>query len=347
MASGPNFATAQSGARALVTTRGIQIALGAIWLFDGLFQFKGFMFTHSIVKEVFEPAMKGQPMLVGDPMRTLDDFYGRDLTLWNTLSGEIQIAIGLALICGKRLIKPALAVSFGWAIWVWWFGEGFGGLTSNTLPAPLMGEPGAVILYAIVGLLVWPTDKREGRSPAALGPLGDRGGLYFWSGLWAVSAGLWLANVNRAKEATHAMIVGMAEASPHWLAKIQDSLAAHTVGHGTTIAVALAIASLAVAIGVWTPLRWPVLAIGIVLSLAYWLYGQDLGGPFWSEGATDFNAGPLFVLLAVALFPIAQDARATKAATSANARGTPIEAAGASVGEARPRRGLARSHGAA
>jgi hypothetical protein len=303
---------ARIGKGPLVTTRGVQIALGLVWLLDGLFQFKSFMFTHGIVTEVFEPAMHGQPSFIGDSMRTFDDFYGRDLTLWNSLSGEIQIAIGLALMSSRRLVKPALTVSFGWALIVWWFGEGFGGLTSNTLPAPLMGAPGAVILYAIVGLLVWPTDKREGRSPAALGPLGDRGGLYCWSGLWAVSAGLWLANVKRAKEATHGMIVEMAGASPHWLAKIQDSLARHTVGHGTTIAIVLAIVSVAVAIGVWTPLRWPVLAIAIVLSLGYWLYGQDLGGPFWSEGATDVNAGPLFVLLAFAIFPVAQLARSSE-----------------------------------
>ena len=88
-----------------------------VWLLDGLFQFKSFMFTHGIVKEVFEPAMHGQPSFIGGPMRTFDDFYGRDLTLWNTLSGEIQIAIGLALICSKRLVKPALTVSFAWAIW--------------------------------------------------------------------------------------------------------------------------------------------------------------------------------------------------------------------------------------
>jgi hypothetical protein len=297
---------ARIGTTPRITTRGVQIALGLVWLLDGLFQFKSFMFTHGIVTEVFEPAMRGQPSFIGDPMRTFDDFYGRDLTLWNTLAGEIQIAIGLGLMCSKRLVKPALTVSIAWAIFVWWFGEGFGGLTSNALPAPLMGAPGAVILYAIIGLLVWPTEKSKGCSPAALGPLSDRGGLYFWSGLWVLSAGLWLANVNRAKEATHGMITEMAAASPHWLAKIQDSLAKQTVGHGTTIAVVLAVVSVAVAIGVWTPLRLPALAIGIVLSLAYWLYGQDLGGPFWSEGATDVNAGPLFVLLAFALFPVAQ-----------------------------------------
>ena len=298
--------------RAPVSTRGIQIALGLVWLADGIFQFKSFMFTHAIVSEVFAPAAAKQWSIVGGPMKTFDNFYGHDLTLWNTLSGEIQIAIGLGLILSRKTVRPALLVSFGWALTVWWFGEGFGGLTSNTLPSPLMGAPGAVILYAIIGLLVWPTSNESGRSPAGSGPLGDRGGLGFWSGLWLLSAFLWLVNVNRASEATHEMIKGMAEASPHWLAKFQNSIGHHTQGHGTTIAVVLAIVSVAVAVGVWTPLRWPALAAGIILSLAYWVLGQDLGGPFWAEGATDFNSGPLFVLLAVALFPVAQMARSSQ-----------------------------------
>jgi hypothetical protein len=311
-----------------VTTRGVQVTLGLMWLLDGLLQFKSFMFTHAIVTEVFEPAIHGQPAFIGDPMRTFAHFYGHDLTLWNSLSGEIQVAIGLALICSRRLVRPALTVSFAWALVVWWFGEGFGGLTSNTLPSPLMGAPGAVILYAIVGLLVWPTDRCDGRSPAALGPLGDRGGRYLWSGLWAMSAGLWLANVNRAKEATHDMIAEMAQASPHWLATIQDSLAKHTVGHGATIAIVLALVSLAVAAGVWTPLRWAALAVGIALSLAYWLYGQSLGGPFWVQSATDVNTGPLFVLLGVALFPVVQHA-----ATRTEQAGAPASERAPRVGE--------------
>ena len=302
------------GGRLRITTRGIQIALGVIWLLDGLFQFKSFMYTHGIVTEVFGPAAEKQWAIVGGPMKTFDSFYGHDLTLWNTLAGEIQVAIGLGLILSRKTVKPALLVSFAWSLVVWWFGEGFGGLTSTTLPSPLMGAPGAVILYAIIGLLVYPTDKREGRSPADLGPLGDHGGLYAWSGLWALSAGLWLVNVNRAKGATHEMIKAMSEASPHWLAKVQTSVGNHTQGHGTTIAVVLAIISVAVAIGVWTPLRWPALWVGIVVSLAYWVFGQDIGGPFWVNEATDVNAGPLFVLLAFALFPLAQVAHQTEPA---------------------------------
>ena len=305
--------------RPAVTTRGIQIALGVIWVFVGLFQLKSFMYTHGIISEVFGPAAEKQPSWVGSPMKTIDAFYGRDLTVWNTLAAEIQIGIGLGLILSRRTVKPALVASFVWAPLVWWFGEGFGGLISNTLPAPLMGEPGAVILYALIGLLVWPTDKREARSPAGGGLLGDRGGLWVWSALWAMSAALWLVNVNRTKSATSEMIKSMAEASPHWLAKVQNWAVHHAQGHGTTIAVVLAIVSVAVAVGVWTPLRWPALWIGIVISLAYWLFGQSLGGPFWAGGATDFNSGPLFVLLAVALFPIPQRARDERSSEAAQA----------------------------
>jgi hypothetical protein len=334
-------------ARVRVTTRGVQIALGVIWLSVGLFQFKSFMYTHGLITEVFGEAMEKQWSWVGHSMKAIDDFYGRDLTLWNTLAAEIQCAIGLGLILSRKTVKPALVVSFVWAPLVWWFGEGFGGLTANTLPAPLMGAPGAVIVYAIVGLLVWPRGDRtraapaagataaadsgpgmDARSPGAAGPLGDSGGLAIWSGLWLLSAFLWLVNVNRAKGATSEMIKSMAEASPHWLARIQSWAVHHAQGHGTTIAVVLACVSAAVAVCVWLPaLRWPALWIGIALSLAYWLFGQSLGGPFWAEGATDFNAGPLFVLLAVALFPVAQRTRepaAPAAVGAARAEGVAV-----------------------
>jgi hypothetical protein len=303
--------------RIIITTRGVQITLGLIWLLAGVLQFQSFMYTHGIISDVFGPAAEKQWSIVGAPMKTIDSFYGHDLTLWNTLAAEVQCAIGLGLILSRRTVKVALLASFGWALGVWWFGEGFGGLTSTTLPSPLMGAPGGVILYAIVGLLVWPTSKRGGRSPAGLGPLGDRGGLCAWSGLWALSAALWLVNVNRATGATEAMIRGMAEASPRWLATFQNSIAGDAHGHGTAIAVVLAIVSVAVAVGVWTPLRWPALAVGIAVSIAYWVLGQSLGGPFWIGDATDVNAAPLFVLFAVALFPVTQSGGESGAGTSA------------------------------
>ncbi len=106
--------------------------------------------------EVIEPTATGQPGFISDPILTLAHFYGHDLTLWNTLAAEIQCAIGLGLILSRRTVRPALLVSFAWAFVVWWFGEGFGTILSGAPVSPLMGAPGAVLVYGLIGLLVWP-----------------------------------------------------------------------------------------------------------------------------------------------------------------------------------------------
>jgi hypothetical protein len=43
------------------------------------------------------------------------------------------------------------------------------------------------------------------------------------------------------------------------------------------------------------------LILAAVLNLIYWLVGQGLGGIF-AGGATDPNAGPLFILMAYSLY---------------------------------------------
>jgi len=45
-----------------------------------------------------------------------------------------------------------------------------------------------------------------------------------------------------------------------------------------------------------------------VLSLSYWVLGQGFGG-ILTGTATDPNSGPLFVLLAAILYPLARNAR--------------------------------------
>ncbi len=296
--------------RLRITRRGLQIALGCIWLLDGLLQFQSYMYSHAFITEIIEPTAKGQPGFISDPILTLAHFYGHDLTLWNTLAAEIQCAIGLGLILSRRTVRPALFVSFAWAFVVWWFGEGFGTILSGAPVSPLMGAPGAVLVYGLIGLLVWPKDPEgersvaEGeRSVADGGLLGDRGGLVVWSLLWLEAAVLWMLNVDRSKGAIHEQIAGMASAAPHWLATTQSSVANASQGDGATIATLLALASVLIALGVWTRWRPGALALGVVLSLAYWVFGQSLGGPFWAGQATDVNTGPLFVLLAFTLMP--------------------------------------------
>ncbi len=125
--------------RLRITRRGLQIALGCIWLLDGLLQFQSYMYSHEFISQVIEPTAKGQPGFISDPIVTLAHFYGHDLTLWNTLAAEIQCAIGLGLILSRRAVRPALLVSFAWAFIVWWFGEGFGTILSG---APVVAADG-------------------------------------------------------------------------------------------------------------------------------------------------------------------------------------------------------------
>jgi len=289
--------------RPRITRRGLQIALGSIWLLDGLLQFQSYMYTNAFITQIIEPTAHGQPGFIAGPITTLAHFYSHDLTLWNTLAAEIQCVIGLGLIVSLRTVRPALALSFAWTLIVWWFGEGFATILSGTPVSPLMGAPGAVLLYGLIGLLVWPRAPDGGGSAADGGLLGRRGGRLVWSVLWLEAAVLWFLHVDRSRTAIHDQLAMMASASPHWLATIQTPIANDAQGHGAAIATILAVASIVIALGVWTPARGRLLALGALLSLGYWVFGQSLGGPFWDGSATDLNSGPLFVLLALTLMP--------------------------------------------
>ena len=284
-----------------ITRGGLRITLGLIWLLDGALQFQSFMYSKGFLSEVIEPSAEGQPSWIGHPILSAAHFVGHDLTLWNTLFALVQVGIGLGLIF-RRTACPALLASFGWALVVWWFGEGFGMIPMG-MASPLTGAPGAVLLYGLIGLLVWPTEEaeRDGASAGA-GLIGERGGLIVWSLLWAGATALWCLSVNRTAGATSEALKAASGNSMHWLANVQGSLAASSAGHGETIAVVLAILSLVIAVGVWTRLRSEALLLGALLSIAYWALGQSLGG-LTTGKATDPNAGPLFVLLALALLP--------------------------------------------
>jgi hypothetical protein len=309
---------------ARVTRRGIQIALGIIWLIDGVLQFQTYMYSHAFVSTVLEGAASGQPSFIGDPIMTLARFYGHDPALWNTLAAEVQCLIGLGLIVSKRTVRPALFVSFFWGFIVWWFGEGFGPIVNGSPVSPLMGAPGAVLIYGLIGALVWPRNTAEekpvGEEKHVVdgGLFGRHGGRAVWTLLWLEAGALWFLKVNDSKTAIHDQIAGMASGSPSWLAGALNPVANSAQGHGVVVATILGVASILIALAVWAPTRpvaFGALALGAALSLAYWIFGQSLGGPFWAGSATDVNAGPLFVLLAVTV--AAQPSGAVAAVRSA------------------------------
>jgi hypothetical protein len=268
--------------------------LGLIWLLDGALQFQSFMYGNGFIS-MLNDMSAGQPSWLSHSVSWGANTMQSHQIVFNTMAALIQVAIGAGLLY-RRTVKPAIAVSFAWAFVVWWFGEAFGMLFMN-MANPLTGAPGAVLLYAVIGAVVWPDDR-----PGGL--LGVRGARTAWATLWVLMGFLWLIGPNSSASATHDAIYA-APSGMSWLSTVQIWIANAAQGNGLVIAIVLACTSVAIGLAVrfdWRPRFF--LGLAIVLSLAYWVLGQGLGGIF-AGGATDPNAGPLFVVLALALFPLA------------------------------------------
>jgi hypothetical protein len=278
----------------------MQVALGLIWLLDGALQCQSFMFHKTFVTQIIAPNAVGQPGIIAQPITWISHLVEPRVAAFNAFAATLQLLIGVGLIY-RPTVKAALLASFAWAGGIWWFGEGLGGLATGNA-SPLTGAPGAALLYALIGLILWPRSD----SPIAGwggGLLGVRGARTAWSALWLLAAGLWLVPVNRSAGATHDAIAE-APSGAAWLAALQRHGAKLAAGNGQLIAITLALASATIAIAVltdWHPRRFLVGAC--LISLAYWVFGEGLGGVFTGSG-TDPGTGPLFVLLAATLYPI-------------------------------------------
>ena len=273
--------------------RTMQTALGLVWLLDGGLQFQSFMYSRGFVA-MLKSAAAGQPGWVHASVIWGADIAARDLTVWNSAFATVQVLIGIGLLY-RPAVKPALVLSFAWALAVWWFGEGFGMmLMGGASAAPLNGAPGGVLIYLLIGLIAWPS-----ATPGGL--LGVRGARTMWAALWLVLAWLWLGSASAAPNATRDMI-NAAPSGMSWLSSLQNGFATVAQGNGVAIALVLAAVSAAIAVGVavnWRAKQFLLLAV--ILNVVYWLVGQGLGGIF-QGGATDPNTGPLMVLLAYGLY---------------------------------------------
>lgn len=283
--------------------RSVQIVLGLIWLLDGVLQFQPFMFSKALLTQVITPVSVGQPAGVKSSIVWSVHMMGHHLVLYNAIFATIQVLIGLGLLV-RRTVRPALAVSFVWALGVWWFGEGLGQVLTGTA-SPLTGAPGAVLLYGFIGILVWPVDSgqprmtHKGRGAESAAPWAPLVGKVLWVGLWILSAVLWLAPANRSAGAIHDQIQS---AQYGWLGGAQHAVAVGANGQGAGIAIGLAVLSVCIGLGVFLPgTNRIALAVGALLSLGYWAFGQGFG-QFTTGRATDVNAGLLFCLLALRLW---------------------------------------------
>ncbi len=328
------------------SVRAVTAVLGVTWLVDGALQLQPSMFSTSFATGTLAGAGGGQPWWVLHSVAHVAHDLAPHIAQWNVVFALVQLAIG-ACLAANRWVKPALALSVAWSLGVWWFGEAFGGIFGGSASL-LSGAPGAVLLYGLLAVLVWPrrhgsataagtagaAPTGPGASVAADGAAGARVGRAAWVVLWVGSALLQVLPANRSDAAVSSTIRGGAAGEPHVLVSLANA-AAHLVGtRGAAAAIVLAVAEAVVGLGVLGRRPNVALAAGIGVSLVFWVVGQQLGGILTGSG-TDPNAGPLFVLLALALWqgtPVGARARARARAYGAERRARRVPAEGARSG---------------
>jgi hypothetical protein len=275
-------------------------ALGGLWLLDALLQAQPRMFSAAgLPTMVVLPAAQGQPGWIAGPMLWGAEVWASHAAAWNAAAVALEALIGCLILTGRW--RPAwgragLALSIVWALFIWYFGEGLGGLFVDS-PTYLSGAPGSAFLYMLLAAalllpdIVW-------TSPRLLTGLRVGAGC-----LWAVGALLQLAPVYW---------------TPLGLVSVLQMVAMMPLPLGLTALDAQLAASMAAAPGVWNAALFAVmgslalvLLLGRALKPTYiltliwfalvwivlvWMVFQGLGMLF-SGMATDPNTPPLWALL--------------------------------------------------
>jgi hypothetical protein len=278
------------GAR--ITRRQIQIVLGLLWLLDGALQLQPFMLGTGFARHVVAPVGVGQPLVVSGPIHWAANVIAAHPVVWDLPFAAAQLLIGLGLLV-PRTARLALATSIPWALGVWFFGEGLSGLASGHASL-LNGAPGAVMLYAVLALAVWPQRDHPDVAPAPSLALA-------WAVLWVGGAAFQALPGQNTGAAIAGAITGADSGAPGWLTRLETAVGNFARQHGPAVVIALVVAEALIGLAALRGSSRTIAATaGFVLALAIWIVGQDLG-QLYTGHATDPNTGPLIALMAIAL----------------------------------------------
>jgi hypothetical protein len=314
----------------------LQLSLAALWLFDGVLQLQPFMFTPAFGSQMIAPFAHGNPAGVADAITWCAQQIARHSTLAGVGFAGIQMLIAVG-IAWRPTVKVALAISVVWSLGVWWIGEGMGNLFRGTA-SPLSGAPGAVLVYALLAVLLWPprsTPAADGDAGAgtvagagagatefvAARPIGATPARIIWLVFWGGLGCLSLTSADRAPRALQTMIAAMATGEPRWLASLDQSAARVLADRGLEVSIALAVLFVLIGVAVFAPaiVVRAALVLASLVAVVIWVVGEGFGGVF-SGPATDPNSGPLLVLLAAAYWPVRAASAAVRDGASAGAR---------------------------
>jgi hypothetical protein len=285
----------------LLTQKRLRQLIGVLWLIDGLLQLQPQMFTMNMVNGVMVPTVGGQPGPVAASLQWIIAVTTYNLVLVNLLIAVIQIVIGVLLISGLW-VRGTIIASVVWALIVWYGGEGMSMLFTGQAGI-LTGAPGAVLLYPLLGLLVYPRkeDPEQGLLPRPTFR-------YIFAGFWFFSALLQLQpfwwQPEQISQAISGM-VGQGGLDGFLVDPLLQGISNLTAHSEIFLNIVLIVVCLALGFGLVfvkeKQLR-PVLVASIVVSVVIWWIAQAFGMIFTGM-ATDFNSGLLLVVMALACWP--------------------------------------------
>ncbi len=220
-----------------VTRRGLEIALGLLWLLDGALQFQPFMFTRDFFEGILGMANMGLPGPVTTANLGIGDLLIAHPVLANAIFATLQVALGLGLLW-PRTANIARGVSILWALGVWMIGEGFGALGMGGTGL-LTGAPGAAVLYAVIALALWPSTPSSQGDAVVDGGAVQRGRWvrYVWVVVWIGIALLEFEPLNHAAGVPSAQLVNVGQGEPGWVAAVNSAMGGVFAGAGLLFAV--------------------------------------------------------------------------------------------------------------
>lgn len=131
----------------------IRLVLGILWIVDGILQFQPEM-PYGFLSVVIEPSIQAinnvgveKFLMIGYNIWLLHPFQ------FDALSGSLQIFIGVAYLLNRstKALKYISFISIIWALVIWIFCEGLGGIPESGVSL-LTGFPGSALIYIILAV---------------------------------------------------------------------------------------------------------------------------------------------------------------------------------------------------
>jgi hypothetical protein len=297
----------------LISQKLLRRILGVLWLVDGILQVQPQMFTANMINSVLVPTLSSQPAPIAASLHAITLLIAQHLVFFNLLIAIVQAEIGIFLIAGLW-VRETIILSCVWALIVWYGGEGMNMLLTGQASV-LTGAPGAVLLYPLVGLLIYP---RRGQSSAGAG---HEDGLIRRAHFRRALAGFWIFAAllqlqpfwwqpGQLAGAVDDMTGMVGKFNAVLLDPILVPLSRLMVPLEAPLNVALILLFLGLGLGlakVKTGRLPPLLVGSLLLSLLIWWLVQGFGMLFTGQ-ATDFNSGLLIIFMTLACWPKTQSA---------------------------------------